>query len=128
MGCVEGLIYFSWLGWRDSLLSLKLQKCRGAKTFAPVADFVLLRCAVLETRFCTRACYAESHSTKNNENSSRSFGPRTIFMAGVEGFEPPNARTKTWCLTTWPHPIGTLASIAKDACLGKLGNKIRPEG
>ena len=26
-------------------------------------------------------------------------------MAGMEGFEPPNARTKTWCLTTWPHPI-----------------------
>ena len=26
-------------------------------------------------------------------------------VAGVEGFEPPNARTKTWCLTTWPHPI-----------------------
>jgi hypothetical protein len=25
-------------------------------------------------------------------------------MAGMEGFEPPNARTKTWCLTTWPHP------------------------
>lgn len=26
-------------------------------------------------------------------------------LAGMEGFEPPNARTKTWCLTTWPHPI-----------------------
>ena len=26
-------------------------------------------------------------------------------MAGEEGFEPPNARTKTWCLTTWPLPI-----------------------
>ena len=25
-------------------------------------------------------------------------------MAGTEGFEPPNARTKTWCLTTWPRP------------------------
>jgi hypothetical protein len=25
-------------------------------------------------------------------------------MAGEEGFEPPNARTKTWCLTTWPLP------------------------
>ncbi len=23
----------------------------------------------------------------------------------MEGFEPPNARTKTWCLTAWPHPI-----------------------
>jgi hypothetical protein len=27
-------------------------------------------------------------------------------MAGGEGFEPPNARTKTWCLTTWPTPNG----------------------
>ncbi len=25
-------------------------------------------------------------------------------MAGVEGFEPPNAGTKSRCLTTWPHP------------------------
>ena len=27
-----------------------------------------------------------------------------IILAGMEGFEPPNARTKTWCLTTWRHP------------------------
>ena len=26
----------SWLGWRDSLLSINLQKCRGTKTFVPV--------------------------------------------------------------------------------------------
>ena len=25
-------------------------------------------------------------------------------MAGMEGFEPPNASTKNWCLTTWRHP------------------------
>ncbi len=25
-------------------------------------------------------------------------------LARVEGFEPPNAGTKTQCLTTWPHP------------------------
>ncbi len=25
-------------------------------------------------------------------------------MAGVQGFEPRNARTKTWCLTAWRHP------------------------
>jgi pimeloyl-ACP methyl ester carboxylesterase len=29
-------------------------------------------------------------------------------MAGEEGFEPPNARTKTWCLTTWPLPNARL--------------------
>ena len=26
-------------------------------------------------------------------------------LAGDEGFEPPNARTRTWCLTAWPIPI-----------------------
>jgi hypothetical protein len=25
-------------------------------------------------------------------------------LAGEEGFEPPNTRTKTWRLTTWPLP------------------------
>lgn len=25
-------------------------------------------------------------------------------MAGAEGIEPPNARTKTWCLTAWLRP------------------------
>ena len=31
--------------------------------------------------------------------------PGPIFMAGEEGFEPPNAGTKTQCLTAWPLPI-----------------------
>lgn len=35
----------------------------------------------------------------------RSKRSRAIFMAGMEGFEPPNASTKNWCLTTWRHPI-----------------------
>ena len=26
-------------------------------------------------------------------------------LAGVEGFEPPHAGTRTQCLTTWRHPI-----------------------
>ena len=26
-------------------------------------------------------------------------------MAGVPGFEPGNARIKTWCLTAWRYPI-----------------------
>lgn len=33
---------------------------------------------------------------------------KTFFMAGMEGFEPPNAWTKTRCLTTWPHPNAEL--------------------
>ena len=36
------------------------------------------------------------------------FVPKTYdsrLMAGAEGFEPPNASTKNWCLTTWPRPI-----------------------
>jgi hypothetical protein len=28
----------------------------------------------------------------------------SFFMAGTEGFEPPNAGTKTRCLTAWPRP------------------------
>lgn len=31
--------------------------------------------------------------------------PKSLEMAGTEGFEPPNAWTKTRCLTTWPRPI-----------------------
>ena len=27
-----------------------------------------------------------------------------LYMAGPGGFEPPNARIKTWCLTTWRRP------------------------
>ena len=27
-----------------------------------------------------------------------------VNLAGAEGFEPPNASTKNWCLTTWPRP------------------------
>ena len=30
------------------------------------------------------------------------------YLAGPEGFEPPNARTKTWCLTAWRRPNNTL--------------------
>ncbi len=29
-------------------------------------------------------------------------------MAGDEGFEPPNASTKNWCLTAWPIPNNRL--------------------
>ena len=28
----------------------------------------------------------------------------TNFMAGMEGFEPPNTGTRNQRLTTWPHP------------------------
>ncbi len=28
----------------------------------------------------------------------------STILAGDEGFEPPNARTRTWCLTTWRIP------------------------
>ena len=33
----------------------------------------------------------------------------STILAGAEGFEPPNARTKTWCLTTWRRPNISLA-------------------
>lgn len=36
-------------------------------------------------------------------------------MAGTEGFEPPNARTKTWCLTAWPRPIDGLLAVRQNS-------------
>lgn len=39
---------------------------------------------------------------KKDQTDAQSF-----FLAGVEGFEPPNAGTRTQCLTTWRHPIGS---------------------
>jgi site-specific DNA recombinase len=33
------------------------------------------------------------------------------YVAGMEGFEPPNAWTKTRCLTTWPHPNNLVVKI-----------------
>ena len=43
-----------------------------------------------ESRHLSRTC----HSTSG----------KTLPVAGAEGFEPPNAGTKTRCLTTWPRP------------------------
>ena len=35
-----------------------------------------------------------------------------LYLAGPGGFEPPNARIKTWCLTAWRRPnINTATSI-----------------
>ncbi len=42
----------------------------------------------------------EKHAMKNKIDPSA----EKSIMAGVEGFEPPNAWTKTMCLTTWRHP------------------------
>ena len=38
--------------------------------------------------------------------AARAGGDSEFFaiLAGVEGLEPPNAWTKTMCLTTWRHP------------------------
>ncbi len=41
-------------------------------------------------------------------------------MAGVQGFEPRNARTKTWCLTAWRHPNNNKRSIIQ-----KLFKKVK---
>lgn len=41
-------------------------------------------------------------------------------MAGVQGFEPRNARTKTWCLTAWRHPNNNKRSIIQ-----KLFEKVK---
>ncbi len=36
-----------------------------------------------------------------------------IKMAGVPGFEPGNARIKTWCLTAWRYPNLKFCSTKK---------------
>ncbi len=41
-------------------------------------------------------------------------------MAGVQGFEPRNARTKTWCLTAWRHPNNNKRNIIQ-----KLFKKVK---
>ena len=33
--------------------------------------------------------------------------PKSFKMAGTVGFEPTNARSRIWCLTTWRRPINT---------------------
>ncbi len=42
-------------------------------------------------------------------------------MAGVQGFEPRNARTKTWCLTAWRHPN----KLNKRNIIQKLFKKVK---
>ncbi len=39
-----------------------------------------------------------------------------MIVAGVEGFEPPNAWTKTMCLTTWRHPNNWYFVIVTKLC------------
>ena len=41
------------------------------------------------------------------------FSPLLLNVAGVEGFEPPNAWTKTMCLTTWRHPSKLVKYLVK---------------
>ena len=42
------------------------------------------------------------------ELRSPSFSSSEILMAGDEGFEPPNAGTRTRCLTTWRIPSANI--------------------
>ena len=39
-----------------------------------------------------------------------------FYLAGVEGFEPPNAGTRNQCLTTWRHPMIELLSAVLRLC------------
>ena len=44
-------------------------------------------------------------------------------LAGMEGFEPPNARTRTWCLTTWRHPIEHYVFYYREAWTASAGRR-----
>ncbi len=46
----------------------------------------------------------EVQITRLNQEINSDINAGINFLAGVEGFEPPNAWTKTMCLTTWRHP------------------------
>ena len=43
-------------------------------------------------------------SSHNLEPRKKTILRRSLFLAGMEGFEPPNAGTRNQCLTTWRHP------------------------
>ncbi len=63
---------------------------------------------------------------QNSSSKSESF-----LMAGAEGFEPPNASTKNWCLTTWPRPIVEVLlrcchTADKTSLLGSISNFAKP--
>lgn len=41
-------------------------------------------------------------------------------MAGVPGFEPGNARIKTWCLTTWQYPKENINNFFQNNAEGEI--------
>jgi hypothetical protein len=51
----------------------------------------------------------------------------TISMAGMEGFEPPNAGTRTQCLTTWRHPNRTSGNCTTSPCKTQVFRVLRLE-
>lgn len=48
--------------------------------------------------------HSPSHPTQLTNNRKHPRRGGCFLLAGDEGFEPPNAWTKTRCLTTWPIP------------------------
>jgi hypothetical protein len=51
---------------------------------------------------------ASNHITWSHEKTTCKGG---FFVAGDEGFEPPNAGTRNLSLTTWPIPNGLCNSV-----------------
>ena len=69
---------------------------------------LLLRCASACGDGCDDRFKAERSVTKDSGDGEGIRDVASVFrptLAGEEGLEPPNARTKTWCLTTWLLPI-----------------------
>ncbi len=81
---------------------------------ALVFNFYVLKIFVFLELLLLRKCYVHCINLTNFFGKERitptaklpnnSFH-RVKFLAGAEGFEPPNDRVKTGCLTTWPRPI-----------------------
>ena len=57
---------------------------------------------------------SQSRELRGNTQKAAHSGDLSDFfsnLAGAERFELPNARTKTWCLTTWRRPKAMCAAI-----------------
>ena len=96
------VVFLFWLGWRDSVTFGDPETSRLQTQFASEGFLATRRLAGL-----TPECFTSEVSNTINLQVIKikpTMKVSFIFMAGMEGFEPPNAWTKTMCLTTWRHP------------------------
>ncbi len=91
----------SWLGWRVRRASGTSQGRKPGASYDARVEAGLQK--ILKEFYCESNPGVRIH-TYTKSKKPQVCKPRAFYLAGMEGFEPPNARTKTWCLTTWRHP------------------------